>query len=366
MATQRVKDMDPGLLAPAKKTTPVAPANPNRSNVRETRTPVQGARQTQANNIPAVPVTPVSTTPSTPAPVAPSTPAVASTPSLTAPTEPVDHSTESGTNAINAILNGLIGFSPAEIANFYNEYKSGLPLSRIVDDIRSSQPYATRFPGMAALVKTGNRISEKDYIDKENADRDIIHTYLGPAASQYDSTAQLGALISGHVATTELQGRLQAYNDAVLQAPAETVQWLKDQGLTQGDLISYWINPDIALTDIQRRANMGQLGGAAQGAGVGIDAATANQLAAQGTTVDQARAGFGKIGLDGQLETNLPGDTTGSVTQQDLINATFNNDAVAQQKINRVQQGRTAIFQEGGQYATDSKGVSGLGVAATQ
>lgn len=390
------------MKAPVEKDLPQMPTT---SNFRESRTPVQGARQTQNVNTPTSSQAEIDAAatkhqgdmdaakkaadaaaiaagtmgsgpngafvPGDPGYKAPSGGGSGSGSgngaSLTAPIGTVDHSTEAGTNAINDILGSLIGFTQAQIDNFYNEYKSGLPLSRIVDDIRQTPQYTQRFPGMAALAKTGNRISEAEYITKENADRTLLQTYLGPSASQYNTTAQLGNLIANNVSTAELQGRLQAANDAVLQADPHTVQWLKDNGLTQGDLTAYWLNPDVALADVQRRANMGQLGGIADSAGFGnISADQAKQLSLAGISNDQAKQGFGQLGLDGQFQQALPGNESPTVTQQQLIDATFNNDANAQAQLNRVRGARVAQFQDNGAFATDSKGVIGLGTANTQ
>lgn len=386
---------------PAKK----APTKAPNANTRENRTPIQGALQTKIDNTPAP--APVTQTPPTP-PIVPQPTTPASTPTtesnpLNLPQNDIANPPTGATVAGAAYLGadnyyyypmsdgttvkGAQGTSLAKddvsatqtiqdllatvglkglAMSTWTNYKAGDPASKLMNDIRATPEYSARFPGMAALVKKGEAINEASYIAHETQARELMQTYLGPAASKFATVDELGKLIANQVSPVELQSRLQAANDAVLQADPKTVQWLKDQGLTQGDLNAFWLNPEVAMADIQRRANMGQLGGVAQGAGVGINAVTADQLARQGTTLDQAKAGFGRIGLEGQLQQNLPGDTTGSVTQQDLINATFNNDAVAQQKIARVQQGRTAQFQDGGNFATDSKGVSGLGVAATQ
>ena len=135
--------------------------------------------------------------------------------------------------------------------------------------------------------------------------------------------------------------------------------------MSQGDLTSFWLNPDITMTDIQRRANMGQLGGIAVDTGTNLNATQANTLAAQGVTPGQAKQGFGEIGLEGQFKQQLPGEANAPVTQQDLLDATFSNNADAQQKINLVRQQRQAAFQEGGNMAATNQGISGLGSSNT-
>ena len=272
--------------------------------------------------------------------------------------------------ALQIITDGLaregLGSLAAQVWAMSNEgYNTNAILNDPVRGIRNSQVYAQRFPAMKVLNAAGQGISESQYIAKEDADRSLIHQYLGSSASLYDNPQSLGQIISGFKSTAELQTHLQAAADAVTMANPATIQWLKDNGMSQGDLTSFWLNPDVTMQDVQRRATAGQLGGIAANTGVHLGLNSANTLANEGVTNSQGIQGFGQIGMEGQFQNQLPGDANAPVTQQDLLDATFSNNAQAQAKINLVRGQRIASFQDGGNMATDAGGVVGLKNANT-
>jgi hypothetical protein len=264
---------------------------------------------------------------------------------------------------INSIFGGvgLAGLA----AKAYGQWKQGIPMSEIMDGIQKSPEYAQRFPGMAALVKTGNRISESQYIAKEDADRSLMRQYL--PAGTYDDTQSLGKLIGSNVSTTELQTRLQAAHDSVLSTDPTVVQALKDNyGLTQNDIAYWWLNPDKSLADIQRISNSSNLIAISQETGANINKTQAEGLNNQGIDAANSRAGFARVGMDNPLTQNLPGNEAYSASQQDLLDSTFTGNAAAQQNVTRARQQRTSQFMDGGGFSQDNQGMSGLGVASTQ
>ena len=257
-------------------------------------------------------------------------------------------------------------------ANAWAMWNKGFDINAIMDDpvngIRASKVYKARFPGMQALKDAGHAISESQYIAKEDADRGLLYQYLGDSAKVYDNHDSLGKIISGFKSTVELQSNLIAAHDSVLSGDPNTVQALKDMyGLTQEDLAAYWLNPDLATTDIQRRSAAGQLAGVSLRTGSGpLSKAQAEGLYNQGITNAQAEQGFTAIGQEGQLKQALPGDPAEVLTQQDLIDAHFGNKADAIAKVNRVRGNRVSEFQAGGDFAASQAGISGLGTANTR
>ena len=280
--------------------------------------------------------------------------------------DPLQKNNVSGQQIINDLLSqwGLQGLA----ATVWGKYKGSEPAAAITDFIRSTPQYAQRFPGMAALNKQGRAINESQYILKETQDIEYMRQYLGNSASQYTDTATLGNLIGNNVSSAELQYRLQAAHDSVLSADPATVQFLKDNyGLSTGDIAAYFLNPDKALVDIQNRANAGQLGGQSVETGFGLNANQADTLANSGVQAGAAsRNTFAQLGQEGQFMQALPGDgETGSVTKDQLLNASFLGNATDTQAVDAVAAKRKAIFQEGGQYAATNAGVGGLGSATS-
>ena len=356
------------------KTVDVADPSPTTTGRAPTPTPVQGQPDYSTANT-AVDTSSLSgianasatPAPTTKTPITPITPKSAVPPAtVVPPLDPLSDSSVSGQQIINDLLSswGLQDLASTVWAKF----KGNEPAGAITDFIRSTPKYAQRFPGMAALNKQGRAITEANYIGKETTDIELMRNYLGTSASQYTDNATLGNLIANNVSSSELQSRLQAAHDSVLSADPATVQFLKDNyGLSTGDIAAYFLNPDKALTDIQNRANAGQLGGQSVETGFGLNAKQADTLANSGVQAGAAsRNTFAQLGQEGEFMQNLPGDgETGSVTKDQLLNASFLGNATDTQATNAVAAKRKAIFQEGGQYAAGNAGISGLSSATS-
>ena len=267
--------------------------------------------------------------------------------------------------ATDIFLNGLGAMGLKDLASgVQGLVNQGIQAEGIAAWVRSQPSYATRFPAMAALNAAGQGISESAYMQKEDTDRSLLYTYLGPNATAYDNYATLGSLISGFKSSVELQSNLQAYHDAVNSSP-ETKAWLKSKyGLTDQDLIAYWLNPKTSADEIQLRMNASHIGGAALQTGFGdITQSQAEALAHQNVTQSQAMQGFVNLGQQTQFNQQLPGDETGSVTQQQSIDSQFGSNSASQLALRNIQAKRLAIFNEGGGLAASQNGVIGLGSA---
>jgi len=241
----------------------------------------------------------------------------------------------------------------------------GLSPSAIADWIRTTPSYATRFPAMKGLSQAGHAISEAAYLAKENQDRELLYNYLGPSAKNYDSPAGLGGLMTNFVSSAELQSRLQSIHDEVNASP-DTKAWLKQTyGLSDQDLAASWLDPALNNDTIAKRATASQIGGAGITSGFGqLTQAQAETLAAGGVSGPQAQNTFAKLGNVGQLEQALPGNDSGSLSQQQLLDASFTGGAPAA-KLAALQASRVAQFQSSGGLAADSSGVIGDRSAAT-
>ena len=254
-------------------------------------------------------------------------------------------------------------------------WNSGLDFNAIMDDptngIRASAEYKQNFPAMAALNAKGQGISEKQYLDKETADLELMKQY-GIPTGVFDSKEYLGSLMTNNVTQVDLEKRLMAVQQTANSFDSNITNYAKDTyGLSTGDLMAYMLDPNKALPVIQQKAQAMQIGGAAyqQGfaGGLGINGelsqTQAEALAAQGIDQGTAQKGFLNIAQEGQLAQALPGDTSGSVTNQQLINAQFGVNAEDLTAVKKVQSKRVAEYQQGGAFAAGAAGASGLGVA---
>ena len=243
----------------------------------------------------------------------------------------------------------------------WQEYLKGTPIDQIMSDIRNSDAYKQRFPGMADLVKSGHAITEADYIAKESTDMSLLHAY---GLDSLGTNRQfLGNLIGNMVSTTELQTRLDTYQQVVQQLPHEVKDYLQSNyGVHAGDLLHFWLNPDEALPELQRKAQAAEVGGAAAVSGFGfIDPKVAARLAGIGVNFTQALSGFENAGELKGLTQQLPGDVAaGGVSQDDLINGLLAGDSGAALRVQRAQAARKAQFGDSEAVATTNAGAVGL------
>ena len=245
----------------------------------------------------------------------------------------------------------------------WKQWNAGTSAEQIMDYVRTTPDYAARFPAMAALRAAGRSITEGQYVAKEQADIDMMTTYGIPADIATNRNL-LGSLISNNVNVVTLQQRLMAGQDSIMSQDKNVLAYSKEQfGLTPGDLTAFVLNPDISVPILQQKAKAIQIGGAAFQEKQAVDAQQAMSLAAAGITAQQAQQGFGNIAQQGQFQQALPGDISGNLTNEELINAQFGMDPVALAKLKKVAATRADEFQGGGQFTASATGVGGIGSA---
>jgi len=245
----------------------------------------------------------------------------------------------------------------------WKQWNAGTSAEQIMDYVRTTPDYAKRFPAMATLRTAGRSISEAQYVAKEQADVDMMTSYGIPAEIATNRDL-LGKLIANNVNQVDLQKRLIAGQESVMSLDKSVLKYAADTfGLTPGDLTAFVLNPDIATPVIEQKAKAIQIGGAAFQASQKIAGEQALKLAAAGVTGTQAQQGFGNIAQQQQLTQALPGDVSGSVTNEELINAQFGMSPEALARTRRVAGTRAAEYQQGGQFVSGQGGVIGLGSA---
>ena len=254
-------------------------------------------------------------------------------------------------------------------------WNQGFDINAIMDDpingIRAQPVYKQNFPAMAALNAAGQGITEAAYLFKEQADIQLLKQF-GIPSGVFDTKDYLGSLMTNNVTTQDLQGRLQAVADTVNSFDPSVKKYALDNyGLDAGHLAAWALDPTKALPVIQQQAKAVQIGGAALmngfagglGANGELSTAQSEALAGAGVTQSQAQTGFNNIGQQGQFAQALPGDVSGNVSNQQLINAQFGmnpNDVIA---LKKVQQARINEFNAGGAVVGNAAGLSGLGTS---
>jgi hypothetical protein len=245
----------------------------------------------------------------------------------------------------------------------WEQYLNGVPTSKIMLDLRARPEYKARFAGIAALSAKGRAISEQEYISQEQSYASAMRAY-GLPASFYDGPEDFGKLIAGEVSAKELDDRLSMAQQVISTDPRG--QQLRSElgrlyGLSNADglTLAYWIDPDKGADLIKKQYVAAQSAATSQRVGFGsLTQAQAEMVGQSG--VSDVEGTFGQLATMGEFTQALPG-TNDSVTQDDLLNASFGGNADARKKVQKVADTRTAQFRSGGGFAASGQGVTGLG-----
>lgn len=225
------------------------------------------------------------------------------------------------------------------------------------------QAYLNAFPQMDTFIKEGifsGESPELQYISYRNTVREAAQRY--GIMDNLVTNDRIAQYIGGRNSAAEIADRMGQAAQAVATTPQETYAVLQDYyGITNGDLISFYLDPDTTEQMLQRRYTAARIGTEAARQQFGIGVQEAEALATRGVTVDEANQGFA-VASQRQGFMQGRGETAG---RSDIIGASFGDNAAAQ-KVERIAQSRVAQFEGGGSFTQSERGVTGLGSAATR
>ena len=186
---------------------------------------------------------------------------------------------------------GLASLAPT----IFNFIKQGYGADTITLLIQDTPEYKQRFAGNELRAKAGLPVlSPAQYLSTESSYRAILQD-AGLPKSFYDSPSDFAGWIGGDVSPTEIQDRVNLEKQTVAQAPNEVKQALTDlYGVSQGDMIAYFLDQSKAVPLLQMQAQAAQIGG--QALMRGLSDANAGQLAQLGISTAQAQQGYAQIG----------------------------------------------------------------------
>jgi hypothetical protein len=236
-------------------------------------------------------------------------------------------------------------------------------------EIRQTDAYAARFPGMQMRKDLKlPAITEAVYLQLERDYREIFRAAALPDHFS-DGPEDFAKLISGDVSPAEVQTRVSLAEQALDTANQDTVLQLVDfYGLTRGDLVSYYLDPEaavevfgerISLQEETRRMGTARLSAAAgRTLGTGLSKATAEQAQRQGVAAADLSSALAQ-------RAGLTADLIGSegVTADVLVAGDLLGQAQERARIRRTAGGRAAPFARGGGALTTGAGVTGFGAA---
>jgi hypothetical protein len=233
----------------------------------------------------------------------------------------------------------------------------------IVQEIRGSTQYATRFPGMAARAEAGMpAISEREYIDLERNYRNMMRT-SGIEERFYQDPARFGELIAGDVSAAELQSRVALAEEAAASADPEVARQLEEfYGIDRTKLVEYYLDPDEAVNLFQEERRLAAAGLSA--ASIGTTGQAFTQTVAERLEQEnvQRREVQQRLGQRTGLTERLLGEEE-ALTASEIAEAEFGLDAQAITQMRRRREERTAAFGGSGGVLSTRGGITGLGAA---
>lgn len=235
--------------------------------------------------------------------------------------------------------------------------------SEILLKLRDTPEFKTQFPEIDMRKKAGLPAMGPGEIISYRRRAAEMFRAAGLPQGFHDDNSDYAKYISGDVSLAELGDRISLAAQAAFKAPQDVRDALADWGVGPGDLVAYWLNPDLAQPILERKFAAAQLSGAAKRTGFGgLAENTAIDLAQKGVTADEAQTGFAQLTAASELMNPLAGAGASEdvITRQEQIAGRFGGDTAQARRIERRRQQRQATFDDGGGFATGQGGVSGL------
>ena len=226
--------------------------------------------------------------------------------------------------------------------------------------------FAARYPSIVNQVKrmqagemgvqlmTPGQVLEYEKALKNTADDYGLSSWV-------TSPAQIAKLIDNGVDAEEAIDRIHQAGYAATVAPKEFREaFFKKYGLTEGNLVGFFLDPDKEEAEIKKAVVQGEIVAAAMQNGFANNWSTGERLADRGVSPDQAMSGFARAALTRGL-----GSGVGQIVDENtMIDAEF-GDAAATQKVASVTAQRVGRFSGAGGAVESQTGVTGLAAART-
>lgn len=234
-----------------------------------------------------------------------------------------------------------------------NYIQQGYSADTIQILLQNTPEYKQRFAANQARISKGlPALSPAEYIATERSYRQVMSA-AGLPTGFYDQTSDFQKFLENDMSPTELKGRVDNATEALRQAPADTVNYFK-QWYNEGDMVAFALDPTKAAPIVEQRIKAAEAAAVAKTQGVNVNQSTAEQIGAQGTTLDNMRQGFGFVGTEKDTTDKLSQIYSGdNVTQDDLVREVFQGDATVTKKRQGLASKERAAFSGSG-AATNS------------
>ena len=232
-------------------------------------------------------------------------------------------------------------------------------------ELETRPAFQVRFPIYQQLKAEGRAMSVNAILAYEEQWRQLMHVAGVPMDAGVNETSYIQQRILGGVSINEASQRVQTEMAKVLEQPPEVLAAYGDYfgPNTREALLMTFLDPDLALPDLERMANAAVFGGTGTQFGFNVGADVAVKAGEVGIGGAQARQGFADLAARrGLLEETISEST--DLTAQQGVEATFGLDANAARVLEERRAKREAEFsgaQAGGLLT--GAGAVGLGSA---
>jgi len=280
------------------------------------------------------------------------------------PSTPAAGPTPAQRDAMATLRQSLAQFgleSEAEWA--YGLLTQDYSMAEILLELRSRPAHKQRFKAFHERSRTDNPVSEGEVLALEDSYRQVARTF-GLPEGFYDSYEDFANLIVKNVSPSEYGSRLEIWDADLRDSDTYRLAEMTARGLSPGEMLAGYIDPDKALPLIIRRKKSISIGAAARRSGYGaITNDLADDLAAGGISEAQAQEGFGTILTAKELFAPLPGQTGDYISSEDQVNAFVKGNAAARRRVAEAARRRQVEFEETGGSMISREGLLGLRTA---
>lgn len=251
-------------------------------------------------------------------------------------------------------------------ADAYRFLMEGSSTDSVMIQLKETEQFQERFKGMETRRQQGlPAISPAEYIRLERDYRQTMSA-AGLPEGFYDNPDDFADFIGNDVSPAEMTQRVSMATTAVSNVNPELKNQLREMyGIgveNDGELISYFLDPERGVNVIEQRLQMESAGlsaAAIQATGQGIGTGVARQLAGQNV---QQREISQRLSQQAGLTQQVFGEQN-AVTSTELAAASFGLDSESTAQVRRLRQRRQAATQQRTGGLVTGMGATGLGSA---
>ena len=221
----------------------------------------------------------------------------------------------------------------------------GRSVEAVQIDLENRQAFQTRFPIYRQMQLEGRAVTVPEILAYEDQWRQLLHSAGVPADSAFNEVGYIQARIAAGVSINEAAQRIQTEMNKVLAQPPAVLAAFGDYfgANDRTALLMTFLDPDLALGDLERMSNAAVFGGSGSQFGFGVDAATATRAGEAGIGGAQARQGFADLAARRGLLTETISESD-DLTDAQGVAGTFGLDPESARALERRRAQREADF----------------------